>query len=193
LQTRDADPPALTATEIKTAIEAFPPVHWLRLHKVARALCRHTGVEPEDLLQDAFRRALDGARLCPRDVDILRFLAGVMRSIASDWSKARKRRAEVSLVAPGGGMGEVVAQIRDPRPNADEWLAKEQEAACMRKAVLDLFADDIAARRLLDGIMDGREGDDLRSLTGLSETAFASKRRLIRRRIDKAFPRELKP
>jgi len=193
LQTRGVHPPVLTAGEIRTAIEAFPPVGWLRLHKVARVLCRHTGTEPEDLLQEAFRRALDGVRQCPRDVDVQRFLAGVMRSIASDWSKARKRRAEVGLVAPSGGMQEVVVRVRDPRPSADDWLAREQEAACLRKAVLDLFADDPVARRVLDGIMDGREGDDLRSLTGLGETAFASKRRLIRRRIDKAFPREWKP
>jgi DNA-directed RNA polymerase specialized sigma24 family protein len=190
LQTRDAELPLLAVEEIKTTIEALPRIGWLRLHKVARAFCRHTGAEPDDLLQEAFRRALDGARQCPRDVDILRFLAGVMRSIASDWSKARKRRPEVSLLAPGGVIEEVVARVRDPRPTPDDVLGGAQEADRMRRAVLDLFADDLVARALLEGIMDGRQGDDLRSRTGLSETAFASKRRLIRRRIDKAFPRE---
>jgi RNA polymerase sigma-70 factor (ECF subfamily) len=182
----------LAVTEIKTTIEALPRVGWLRLHKVARALCRHTGIEADDLLQEAFRRALDGTRQCPRDIDILRFLAGVMRSIASDWSKARKRRPEVSLVASGGVVEEVAVRVRDPRPNPDDLLAGEQEADRMRIAVLDLFADDLVARALLEGIMDGRQGDDLRSLAQLNETAFATKRRLIRRRIDKAFPRELK-
>lgn len=189
MQTRDADPPLLATAEITAAIEALPRVAWLRLHKVARALCRHTGIEPDDLLQEAFRRVLDGARQCPRDLDTLRFLAGVMRSIASDWSKARKRRPEVSLVGPV--LQEVVGQVPDLRPSADEVVAKGQEASCMRKAVIDLFADDPIAQRLLEGIMDGKDGAQLRSLTNLSETEFASKRRLIRRRIDKAFPKEL--
>jgi len=50
----------LAAAEIKLAIEALPPAGWLRLHSIARALCRHTGLEPADLLQEAFQRVLDG-------------------------------------------------------------------------------------------------------------------------------------
>ena len=50
--------------------------------------------------QEAFQRVLDGNRRCPRDIDVLRFLAGVMRSIASDWCKARRRWQRVQLVAP---------------------------------------------------------------------------------------------
>jgi hypothetical protein len=41
--------------------------------------------------------------------------------------------------------------------------------------------------------MDGFAGAQLRSLFGLSETEFASKRRLIRRRIDKAYPKDWTP
>jgi hypothetical protein len=36
--------------------------------------------------------------------------------------------------------------------------------------------------------MEGMDGEDLRQVTDLSKTGFASKRRLIRRRIEKAFP-----
>jgi hypothetical protein len=61
------------------------------------------------------------------------------------------------------------------------------------QAIRDLFADNPAALRMLEGMLDGMEGEALRSLTDLSETEFASKRRLIRRRIDKAFPRDHKP
>jgi RNA polymerase sigma-70 factor (ECF subfamily) len=46
---------------------------------------------------------------------------------------------------------------------------------------------------MLEGIMEGIAGEELRSLTQLSQTQFDSKRRLIRRRIDKAFPQERKP
>ena len=36
--------------------------------------------------------------------------------------------------------------------------------------------------------MEGMEGEELREVTGLTKIAFASKRRLIRRRVEKAFP-----
>jgi DNA-directed RNA polymerase specialized sigma24 family protein len=192
LQTRDVGPPLLAKTEVKRAIEALPRVGWLRLHKIARALSRHTATDPDDLLQEAFQRALNGSRRCPRDLDIVRFLAGTMRSIASDWAKARKRRPEVNLLASTGVVEGVVVQVLDRRPSPDDVLASAQEAACMRKALLDLFADDGIARAMLSGIMDGKDGEDLRRLTGLSETEFASKRRLVRRRIDKAFAKEVK-
>jgi RNA polymerase sigma-70 factor (ECF subfamily) len=55
--------------------------------------------------------------------------------------------------------------------------------------MLGLFPDDQQARDLLDGIMEGYEGEELRALTDLDEISFASKRRLIRRRIDKHYPK----
>src|SRR5215471_3143047 len=193
LQARDSGALLLTELEVKRAISALAPAGWLRLHKVARALCRNANFDAEDLLQEAFERVLDGSRQCSRTVDIVHFLVGVMRSIASDWRKARKRRPEMSLVTHTGTLQEVVVQVRDQRPTADEWLASVQEATCLRKAILDLFADDGVAQRMLEGIMDGIAGEELRSQTQLSQTQFESKRRLIRRRIDKAFPQERKP
>jgi RNA polymerase sigma-70 factor (ECF subfamily) len=40
---------------------------------------------------------------------------------------------------------------------------------------------------------EGIEGEELRELTELDMTGYATKRRLIRRRIDKAFPQGWKP
>jgi DNA-directed RNA polymerase specialized sigma24 family protein len=193
LQTREAAPATLAAAEIKLAIEALPPAGWLRLHSIARALCRHTGLEPADLLQEAFQRVLDGNRRCPRDVDVLRFLAGVMRSIASDWCKARRRWQRVQLIAPAAMLEAVMLQARDLRPGPLDQMAGEQEAARLVAALRDLFADDPTAQVMLDGMLDGLEGEALRALTELNEIEFASKRRLIRRRIDKAFPRNHEP
>lgn len=193
MQTRDSGAPLLTPTEVKKAIETLPEVDWLRLHRIARAFCRSGAFDPQDLLQETFQRALDGTRQCPRHVGIVRFLAGAMRSIASDWSKARRRRHEIGLAAPSGALREVVVLARDVDPDAYESLASRQETERLQKAILGLFADDPVARSMVEGIMDGIAGAELQSLTGLDETEFASKRRLIRRRIDKAFPKEWKP
>jgi RNA polymerase sigma-70 factor (ECF subfamily) len=183
----------LTQVEVKRSIAVLTAADWLRLHKVARALCRAAAFDADDLLQEAFQRALDGTRQCARTLDIVQFLVGVMRSIASDWRKARRRRPEMSLVTETGTWQEVVLWVRDTSPVADEVLMVNEEAARLQEAIFALFVDDCLAQRLLEGIMDGLAGAQLRSLTGLSETEFASKRRLIRRRIDKAYPKDWTP
>jgi DNA-directed RNA polymerase specialized sigma24 family protein len=193
LQARDTGALPLTELEVKRAIAVLAPAGWLRLHKAARALCRNAHFDAEDLLQEAFERALEGSRQCSRTLDIVLFLVGVMRSIASDWRKARRRRPEMSLVSPTGSLQEVAIKVRDERLGPDEWLASAQEANCLRQTIFALFADDGVAQRMLEGIMDGIAGEELRSLTQLNQTQFESKRRLIRRRIDKAFPQERKP
>ena len=64
-----------------------------------------------------------------------------------------------------------------------------QQTQFIKQVILDLFEDDLVAQTIVEGDMDGIEGEELRSLTGLDLKAFASKRRLIRRRINGKFPK----
>ena len=66
-------------------------------------------------------------------------------------------------------------------------------AAELREELLGLFPSDPQARDLLDGILEGYQGEELRMLTDLDETGFNSKRRLIRRTINKRYPNGRKP
>ena len=52
---------------------------------------------------------------------------------------------------------------------------------------------DILNRDLLDGILEGYQGEELRMLTDLDETGFNTKRRLIRRTLNKIYPNGRKP
>lgn len=70
----------------------------------------------------------------------------------------------------------------------EEKIIREQEVTRKKQAILNLFEDDPVAHIMVDGIMEGMEGEELRAYTELDKTAFASKRRLIKRRIEKAFP-----
>ena len=63
-----------------------------------------------------------------------------------------------------------------------------ETATAMKAAMLALFEDDPTAQVILEGMMEGMEGEELRELTELNATAYQSKRRLIRRRIEKTFP-----
>jgi hypothetical protein len=84
----------LSRDEIEQAIRSLATAGWIRLRKVANAYCRGRALDSEELLQEAITRALDGSRTCPAGVDVVRFLAEAMRSIASDTMEALQRQPE---------------------------------------------------------------------------------------------------
>jgi DNA-directed RNA polymerase specialized sigma24 family protein len=172
--------------EIRATIEAFTDLDWQRARRAAEYWARAHGADAEDVMQDALERAVDGSRQCSQDISIFMFLSGAMRSISGDERKARTRRAEIHLVAEDGSL--VVDPI-DERPNAAEVVQSRETAEGIKLALLGLFEDDLAAPTIVEGDMDGIEGEELRDLTGLDAKAFASKRRFVRRRIDRAYPK----
>lgn len=182
---------SLSPAEIETAINQLSQADFSRLRKFAGLRSRAGPMVADDLLQEAFVRALDVSRKCPRHVDIIRFLDGVMRSIASDAVKAQNRRPpELQLVPASAGDNDLpLFDPPDPRASAEDEIAVAQ----IRREVIALFEDDLEAQTITEGMMDGMEGEELRSCTGLDEKAFATKRRLVRRRLDKAFPKGRKP
>jgi DNA-directed RNA polymerase specialized sigma24 family protein len=193
MPSRESRRPVLTRAEFEAAFCALSPADLNRLPKIAATYCRRARLEPKDLLQEALARTLDGSRNCPRDVDVVRFLDGAMHSIASDKIKALGRRPELHAAPLLTDDGSLAIDPPDPRPNPEEQLADAQEFAAKKQAVLNIFADDPIAQIVVEGIMEGTDGEELRGLTELDNTAFASKRRLIRRRFDKAFPKGWKP
>src|ERR1700683_5196453 len=104
-----------------------------RLRKVAAAFCRGRPHDAQDLLQQAFERALDGSRNCPADVDVVRFLAETMHSIASDDAKTGLRHPELQAVSLFADDGALDLDPPDCRANAEQALAGEQEAKRIRQ------------------------------------------------------------
>lgn len=178
--------------EIADAIRTLAPADWVRLRKVAYRYARPE-IGPEDLLQEAFTRALDG-RTCPAHVDVVKFLAESMRSIANgEGEKIEHRLPVVSVVAKTGDLLPGAVKCPDPASNAEERLAAEEIAAHRRRDILAIFDDDPVAQLIVEGIMEGMSSEELRELSELDETAYDSKRKLIRRRIDKKYPEGWKP
>lgn len=178
--------------EIADAIRNLVPANWGRLKKVARHYAR-TEIGASDLLQEAFARALDG-RTCPVHVDVVKFLAEAMRSIANgEGEKIEHRLPVVSIVAKTGDLLPSALKYSDPTPNAEERLAAEEIAALRRRDILAIFDDDPVAQLIVEGIMEGMSSEELRELSEIDVTAYDSKRKLIRRRIDKKYPEGWKP
>jgi RNA polymerase sigma-70 factor (ECF subfamily) len=178
-----------SAVEITEAIRALEATELVRLRGIARFLARFSTIAPDDLVQEAFCRAMELSRLCPRHIQTVPFLAGVMRSMVSDAAKAHARHPERSLdalSANGRDWSDNAATAEDVLIACEDDEALLERAAATKRQVLGLFEDDLVAQTIAEGIMEGLEGEELRALTELDKTAFASKRKLIRRRIAKA-------
>jgi RNA polymerase sigma-70 factor (ECF subfamily) len=181
-----------TRDEIAAAIRGFVATDWVRLKAVARKYASGRRLEAEDLLQEALRRSLE-SRFCPANVDVVRFLAEAMRSIAHGENEKDRHHRALMPVARTGDPRELAAVVPDPALTAEAAMISEQDAAGIRKEVLSLFEDKPQLRDLVEGTMEDLNGQELRELTGLSLTDYNSARRLMRRRIDNAFPKGWKP
>ena len=174
--------------EIAKAVRELSPAEWIRLRKSAAFWAAGRPIGAKDLLQEAFARAMDG-RVCPADVGIVKFLAQTMRSIASgEGEKIENKLQRVSANA-SEAVAQKVLNFRDPAAGAEQQIVSEETVADIRSAILALFDDDPAAQLIAEGLMDGNDGEELRAVCELDVTAYNSKRRLVRRRIETAFPK----
>lgn len=174
-----------TRDEVADAIRGLPADDWGRLRKVAAYYARIHPIEAED-------RALAGDRNCPAHIDVVKFLTEAMRSIAhGEKEKGDRQPTLVALASHGAAEGQI--EPADPRPNAEQGLASDQVVAVMKTALLAIFEDDPIAQLILEGRMEGMQGEELRELIELDATAYESKLRLLRRRIDRKFPEGWKP
>jgi hypothetical protein len=169
--------------EIVVAIRALTDAQWTRLRSASRYYAWAIGWEAEDLLNETFCRTLAGSRRCPIDVDLVRFLVQAMRSIAGGEAEKitiENQAESVPIVQPGAAVA-VAIDLADARASEEEAMLIAENEEAIRQGALGLFQGDATARDLVDGILMGYEGEELRILTSLDKTAYASKRRLVRR------------
>ena len=100
-----------------------------------------------------------------------------------------KIRPSLVLIASYGDQDDGAEDPLDPAIGVEDWLAHEQHAAGVRREILAQFDDDPLARDIVEGRLEDMSADDLRVLTGLDRTAYASKLKLNRRRIANKYPR----
>lgn len=176
----------LSTAEIADAIMELSETDWVRVRKVANRLARPT-VSAEELIQEAFTRSLAGTRRCPRAVCVVRFLAEAMRSIAHDEQEKSCTRTEKGLVEMPSL--ELIEAIGDDSSGTPETSLLEVEGyECMVAALRDLFKGDEIAWNVIEGLDADLSRAEICELLDIDETTYNSKRRTIRRRIEKRFP-----
>lgn len=170
----DQEAPYLSPAEVRRALDRLTRVDIVRLSILARnwvkGLPRRSA---DDLVNETFDRILSGKRPWPCDVDRGAFFNGVMRSISSQWRKEDHR--ELLAEDLEGGPGERSAV--EPDHDLDDLVFR------MRRAL----EEDEKAKDLLEHMLVGRDGEEIRSAIGVDATGFDTVRRRMFRRLKDAF------
>ena len=169
-------PSHYTDEEVRDLIGSLDAADMTRLVKIAAFRSFGARMESDDILQKALVSVLQGGRKMPRHIDIIKFLDGVIQSVASTERRSISRHPENDL-DEGVDMGRGYTIGQDPI----SWLLLNEQVANVK----DIFQDDSVAQILLEGMIEGLDGKELRQLTELDTTEFSTKRRLIRRRLEK--------
>lgn len=188
----------LTEDEMRQAVTALSDVELLKLERAAVWLTSRRSISPDDLLQEAICRSLEGTRRCPREVRFVAFLINAMRSILSSHQKASagdpiELSTSISALSEGDDEIDPLASIRDNAPTPEQQLLAEDEANQMKAALHRLFDNDPEAELVLLDIFAGLSAEETRTDLQLDETEYATIRRRIRRRINQHYPEGWKP
>ncbi|WP_162136955.1 RNA polymerase sigma factor [Magnetospirillum molischianum] len=158
-----------------------------RLTRGARLRCLGTDYGPDDLLQEAIRRILDGQRTVPSDQPFVACLMQVMRSIA--WASRKRLRA----VAKEAELVQMEDTVPSPTPTPEQEAASNDACARLNEVIVDMFGDDDEAQAVLMGRVDGMTPAEIKAAFGMNQTTYDTALRRIRRRVAKHFPKGWKP
>lgn len=170
--------------EIAERIEALSIADQARLLKAARYYAPRASMLSNDLLQEAMVRAIDGTRLCPADVSVVKFLANTMRSIArGELDKEERREADGGLEIQIVDDSLFSDMHADPAPSQEDALIEIEGDEAFHNWLTDQFADDDEAMIVLLGMFENLKGQKLCEETGFNPDELATIRRRIKRKI----------
>jgi len=158
----------------------------LRLKAIARLHAHGLSgdVGWNDILQEAILRVLEGKRRQPEGVSIVAFLAGVMRSIRSEYRRRARREARECSPRPREDAHDrdALSNVPDPAPDPEALLATAQQLA----AIDAMFLGDLQALQVLAGLGEGLTPEEMQTTYAMSKTDYDSTRKRMRRALLRA-------
>lgn len=173
-----------TSEEAIAAFRSLSGEDQRKLVGVARACLGGAGfTTPAELLNEAYIRIAEGRRKWARDKTFVQFLAGTLRSLATDGDflpEERKlvRRNKGSTIVTSEGLDTVSVE----EDVVDEAAGRGDEALSMLEA---RFAGDYEMELLLMGIRDGLIGEDLQDFIGVDARRLEALRTRLNRELRK--------
>lgn len=185
----DQDRDVLDLEEMRQAIAGLTTVELVRLRKAGRIYAVGLACDVDDLLGEAVAAAIAGNRRCRRDMMIVPFLVGAMRSIASKTRVSAKRAGEViSLDATGTDGRPMVAPPISHEPDVETLWLREEDRKLRIEALEELFADDEDALLMIWADLEETPKEEIKMQHDIDDKAYATIRRRIRRKIERRFP-----
>lgn len=175
----------LSPGKIESVLKKFTPADWSRAASIAAAACAGLiGWTPEDLLQEAMTKLLEGTRTCPEGVHPLVMLKTAMRGIASN---IRKHHA-ASSIDDGVALAHFDGtDATDTRPSVHgEAASHPHQLAAVREALAvieDLIADDEDLALLAVAWADGLRGDEAAEALDWNKKKYEAARKRLTRRL----------
>jgi hypothetical protein len=189
---QETEPPddgdRLTAAEIHDSITALAKSDpgMGRLVEYAQGCSGLCGLPWDELLHEAFKRALEGTRTCKRGTDLIPFLCGVMKSFVSQENEARKEGFRPTVVIRNGEPVVPDGQTDDPSP---ERLAMSAIDGRAQLAKIEAAAvGDEQLQLLIEGIHDGMRGEQLQELLGVDKKGLEAVRTRLKRLLKRVCP-----
>jgi DNA-directed RNA polymerase specialized sigma24 family protein len=176
--------------EIREALYALSDDDMRRIEKIARHFAPRSGMSIEDLRQETFLRVL-ASRSCKVGTSMISFLAGTMKSIASETPRARKKAREeagMELVFTANygedGVPEPAADGPDPE---EEALSRTIHAPILER-VSQCISNDFELQLLVEGLFDGKRGKELEELLTTDAKGLAAAKKRLSRKLEIEFP-----
>ncbi|AWB21801.1 hypothetical protein DA075_13450 [Methylobacterium currus] len=160
-----------------------------KLGAIAKRLCGGTTLNPDDLLNEAICRTLLGTRQCDRELNVVAYLAGVMRSLASHERDKQNRsvstddaeKVDAHMRARLGGMPKA--------GSAEDAIIDAQERARIIEEVFEMFRDQPKELAVLEALRDELAGKALRERTGLAQGDLDYAKKRIRNALSLRYPK----
>lgn len=168
----------LTAEEVAELVDAMTAADRAKALSLARLYADRCRGEAVDLYQEAIVRALGGERRCPREVTLLQFLKGIMKSLASQAVESWKAGHR-----PSQASDEVIEAAEADAPTPETVVASRRDDRALLARIEAAVEDDFELQLLLEGIIDGLKGAELAQVIGIDTKALASLQRKFQRRI----------
>ena len=175
--------PCRSADEFSDRLADMTPAEAQALKKIARAYVGEQ--DAEELRQEAYARVFGGERSWPTDVELVPFLAGVMRSIATDERRKEARRQHLHVVPKQGDQLELENIASSQSSQLDVAVAASEIGAIKR-----LFDHDPVGWTFLEAKLEDWDRREIIELCETDEKGYETISRRVRRTLEKGYRKD---
>ena len=177
----DATP--LSAEQVFTAINEFTDAHWRKIKAAAHFYSKRSGLDPEDLMQEACCRILRLSRKINGDKNAMWTVIGTMRSLASNEIEAREGGLRPEPQSP-----ERMNRYKSSDLGPEYLVFSRIDDGRTLAVILDDLSNDTGLAALVEALADGLFGKHLEQKLNLDRVGLAALRTKLKRRLKKLQP-----